>query len=265
AELERLHPGMLEDCRLALAGAAADLDFLRLAAEPLGRAPALSIDYAVMEHTDRAAVVPVDFGWSDVGAWNALWEIADKDAAGNVVQGPALLADVRDSYLRSEDGRLVAAVGLTDAVVVATSDAVLVAPRDRAEEVKALVERLKAEGRPEADWHPRVYRPWGSYQEVDAGDRFKVKRIVVKPGGQLSLQRHARRAEHWVVVRGVARVTRGASVVDLGPDQSIYIPLGEVHRLENPGVEPVHLIEVQTGDYLGEDDIERIEDRYGRD
>ena len=263
-ELERLQPDMLASCRKAVASASDDLDFLRLGEDAFAGCPAGSIDYAVMEHTERAAVVPVDFGWNDIGAWPALWEIGDKDADGNVVLGDAALEDVRNSYLRSADGRLIAAIGIEDLVVVTTEDAVLIVPMDRSAEVKPLVERLGKDGRQEAEIHRRVYRPWGYYQEIDHGERFHAKRIMVKPGAQLSLQKHGKRAEHWVVVRGMARVTRGDETFDLQPDQSAYIPIGEVHRLENPGNEPLHIIEIQTGDYLGEDDIERLEDDYGR-
>ena len=263
AELERLAPGILGACRDALASAANDLDFVRLDREAFARAPALSLDHAVMERTAAAAVVPADFGWSDVGSWSALWTIGRKDALGNVLVGDVIVRDVRDSYIRG-DGQLIAALGIEGLVVIVTGDAVLVAPQDRVQEVKEIVERLERAGRAEAMLHPRVHRPWGSYQRVDAGGRFQVKRITVKPGGRLSLQKHAKRAEHWVVVRGTARVTIDDRVFALRENESTYVPLGSVHRLENAGPEPLDLIEVQTGAYLGEDDIVRLEDAYGR-
>ena len=262
-ELERLHPDMVAACRMAVAGGARDLDFFRLDGEAFAGAPQASIDTAVMERTSAAAVVPVEMGWSDVGSWAALWEIGEKDEAGNVVHGESLVLDVRNSYIRSE-GPLVTAAGVEDLVVIAAGDAVLVVSRDKAQDVKALAEKLKAEDRPEFHSHATVYRPWGSYQTIDSGKRFQVKRITVNPGAQLSLQMHHHRAEHWVVVKGTARATRGEETILLQEDQSIYIPLGTVHRLENPGQTPLELIEVQSGDYLGEDDIVRLDDRYGR-
>jgi mannose-1-phosphate guanylyltransferase/mannose-6-phosphate isomerase len=216
-----------------------------------------------MEHTQKAVVVPLDAGWSDVGAWSALWDLGTKDARGNVVIGPVVAEDVRDSYLRS-DGRIVAALGIENVVVVATEDAVLVSTRERAQDIRIVVERLKAEGRSEVRAHPTVYRPWGSYKTIDSGERFQVKRITVKPHASLSLQRHRHRAEHWVVVRGTAEVTRGGETMRLEANQSTYIPIGTVHRLANPLDTPLHLIEVQSGEVLSEDDIERLEDRYGR-
>ncbi len=263
-ELERLRPDILAASRAAVGAARRDLDFLRLDEAAFEDCPAQSIDRAVMERTDRGAVIPVDLGWRDLGSWSALWELGDKDPEGNVVHGDVVLADVSDSYVRGGDGRLVAAVGVEGLVIVATADAVLVTPKSRGAEIKNLVAHLEASGREEIAIHRRVYRPWGYYQEIDAGPRYRAKRIVVRPGAGLSLQRHARRAEHWIVVRGTARITRGERIFTLGADESTYIPLGEIHRLENPGTEPLHLIEVQTGDYLGEDDIERFDDRYGR-
>ncbi len=208
-------------------------------------------------------MVPADMGWSDVGAWSALWEIGARDENDNVIIGDVLTHDVKRAYIRSE-APLLAVLGLEDVVIVATDVAVLAAPRDRVQEVRLLVDRLRQSGRTEPDSHRTVYRPWGHYQSVDSGERFQVKRITVKPGARLSLQKHARRAEHWVVVRGLARVTRDDEVFDLAANQSAYIPLGAVHRLENPGDEPLEIIEVQSGDYLGEDDIVRLEDTYGR-
>jgi mannose-1-phosphate guanylyltransferase/mannose-6-phosphate isomerase len=262
-ELQRHAPGVLAAAGGALEGAVPDLDFLRLDKAALEKAPAISIDYAVMEKTARAAVVKVDMGWSDVGSWAALWEIAARDKAGNVVRGDAVLRRVAGSYVRSERP-LVAVLGLDDVIVVATDDAVLVAARDSAQDVKGLVETLNGDGRPEPVTHTTVFRPWGSFQTVDAGDRFQVKRITVKPGGRLSLQTHAHRAEHWVVVAGTATVTRGADEFELAENQSVYIPAGTAHRLENRTEAPLHLIEVQSGGYLGEDDIVRLEDVYGR-
>ena len=262
-ELERFEPEILTACRKAVKHGRKDLDFFRLDHDALACAPALSIDYAVMEHTRAAAVVPVAMGWSDIGSWSALWEIAEKDADGNVAAGDVVTAAVKDSYVRSE-GPLLAVIGLSDVIIVATGDAVLAAAADKAQDVKTLVERLSAEGRPEPVCHPEVHRPWGSYRIIDAGERFQVKRITVKPGGKLSLQSHRRRSEHWVVVNGTARVTRGAETLTLKENESVSIPLGEAHRLENPGKTPLRLIEVQSGSYLGEDDIVRLDDIYGR-
>ncbi|MBK1669984.1 mannose-1-phosphate guanylyltransferase/mannose-6-phosphate isomerase [Rhodovibrio sodomensis] len=263
AELERLQPELLAAARRAVDLARADLDFLRLDAAAFAAAPSISIDNAVMEPTDRAAVVPAEIGWSDVGSWASLWEIAAKDAHGNALSGDVVAQDARNCLLRSED-HLLAAIGVEDLVVVVQDDAVLVVPRDRAQDVGAFAKRLRADDRPEADLHSQVYRPWGSYQGIDLGTRFQVKRLTVSPGSRLSLQSHKHRAEHWVVVEGVAEVTCDDKVFHLYPDQSTYIPLGAVHRLANPGREPLHVIEVQSGDYLGEDDIQRYEDVYGR-
>jgi len=262
-ELERLRPDMLAACRQALAEARADDDFVRLDRAAFADCPADSIDYAVMEHTARAAVVPVRMGWSDLGSWDALWETAKKDADGNALAGNVLAEDTRNSYIRSEAG-LVAALGVEDLVVVATKDAVMLAPKGRAQDVRSLVARLIAENRTEADALPVVHRPWGSYETLHAGHRVQVKHILVKPGGKLSLQMHHHRAEHWVVVQGTARIRRGDEEVMLTEDQSTYIPLGTWHRLENPGKIPLHVIEVQSGAYLDEDDIVRKDDQYGR-
>lgn len=264
AEMERYQPAMLAACKAALAAAQIDLDFVRLDRETFEACPSDSIDYAIMERTDAAAMAPVDMGWSDVGSWDSLWEVGAKDATGNVTVGDVIAVDVKDSYLRSEESQLLSAVGVENLVVVVTADAVFVSTRDRASEVRLIVERLKQAGRPEATAHTRVYRPWGWYESIDGGDRFQVKRIMVKPGGRLSAQMHHHRAEHWVVVNGTARVTRGEEVTLLHENQSIYIPLGAVHRLENPGKLPLNLIEVQSGSYLGEDDIVRFQDDYGR-
>jgi mannose-1-phosphate guanylyltransferase/mannose-6-phosphate isomerase len=264
SELERLRPDMLASCRAALAAARCDEDFIRLDKAAFADCPADSIDYAVMEHTLQAAVVPVSMGWSDLGSWDALWELAEKDGAGNVLSGNVIAEDAKNCYLRSEAG-LVAALGVEDLVVVATEDAVMLAPKGRAQDVRRLVARLVRENRGEADALPRVHRPWGSYETLHAGHRVQVKHILVKPGGKLSLQMHHHRAEHWVVVQGTARIRRGDEEIMLTEDQSTYIPLGTAHRLENPGKIPLHLIEVQSGAYLGEDDIVRFEDHYGRE
>jgi mannose-1-phosphate guanylyltransferase/mannose-1-phosphate guanylyltransferase/mannose-6-phosphate isomerase len=262
-ELSRHAPAMLDAALAALAAATRDLDFIRLDAEAFRAAPSLSIDYAVMERTDRAAVVPAALGWSDVGSWDALWAIAAKDAAGNALQGPVTAVDSTGCLVRSE-GIRTAVLGMTDAVVVTTEDAVLVMPRARAQDVKKVVEALRAEKAPEAGAHRRVYRPWGHYSGLIMGERFQVKEIVVTPGGKLSLQKHHHRAEHWVVVKGTAMVHRDGEEILLSENQSVYLPLGCVHRLVNPGMIPLVLIEVQVGSYLGEDDIVRLEDTYGR-
>ena len=262
-ELERLRPEMLGQARAALKAAKRDLDFLRLDKAAFAAIAGESVDYAVMERTARAAVVPVEMGWSDVGSWDALWELKAKDASGNVVQGDAVLEDVRNTYVRAEHG-LVAALGVEDLVVVTTADVVLVAKRDRAQDIKKIIARLEKDGRPELAAHLVVHRPWGTYCSIHHGERVQVKHIMVKPGAKLSLQMHHHRAEHWVVVTGTAKVTRGNEELTLFEDQSTYIPMGTAHRLENPGKIPLHLIEVQSGSYLGEDDIVRFEDTYGR-
>lgn len=262
-ELERLQPAMLAACREALAKARRDVDFLRLDKEAFDACRADSIDYAVMEKTTHAAVLPVNLGWSDVGSWSALWEVAVRDAAGNAHRGDVIALDCRDTFAWGER-RLIALIGLDDVVVVDTDDALLVARKDRVQQVKEIVLRIKAGKRSEATWHRKVYRPWGAYDSIDAAERFQVKRITVKPGATLSLQMHHHRAEHWIVVSGTARVTRGDEVFLLGENESTFIPLGTRHRLENPGMVPLELIEVQSGSYLGEDDIVRFEDKYGR-
>ncbi len=264
AELRRHAPAMLSACEDAVAAAKRDLDFTRLSAETFGACPSDSIDYAVMEKTGEAVVVPLDAGWSDVGSWSALQDALPRDAAGNVVSGDVITEGTRGSYLHATS-RLIAAVGLTDHVVVETKDAVLVAPRDKVQDVKALVSRLKAQGRYETSLHREVFRPWGSYDSIDNGDRFQVKRLVVKPGASMSLQLHHHRAEHWIVVSGTARITRGEETFLLGENESTFIPMGTKHRIENPGKVTLHIIEVQSGSYLGEDDIVRFEDVYGRE
>ena len=263
-ELAVHQPAMLEQARLAVEHAKEDLDFVRLDEAAFSVCPSESIDYAVMEHTSRAAVVEAaDLGWSDVGSWSALSEVVERDESGNTLTGDVLVEDVRDCYIRAES-RMVAAIGVENLVIVETSDATLVTTKDRAQDVKKIVERLNAEGRGESVFHRRVLRPWGSYEGIDAGERFQVKRIVVNPGAALSLQMHYHRAEHWIVVKGTARVVNGERDILLGENQSTYIPLGEKHRLENPGKVPLELIEVQSGSYLGEDDIVRFDDQYGR-
>ncbi len=262
-ELAAHSPAVLDGARAALAARSRDLDFIRLDPAAFRATPSISLDYAMAERTTRAAVIPADIGWSDIGSWDALWELAPKDAHGNAALGDAVLENARNCYVRS-DGRLAAMVGLSDAVLVVTEDAVLAMHRDHAQDVKTVVDRLKRSERTEAVTHNRVYRPWGFYEILTRGDRFQVKRLVVKPGQKLSLQKHFHRAEHWVVVTGSALVTRGTEEVLVQENESVYIPLGELHRLENPGRIPLALIEVGSGAYLGEDDIVRIEDTYGR-
>jgi mannose-1-phosphate guanylyltransferase len=255
---------MLDICKKAIATESADLEFVRVDAEVFVTCPDDSIDYAVMEKTDSACVVPLDAGWSDVGSWSSLWETAkQKDSNNNVVIGDAILDGVNNSYINSEQ-RLISVVGLDDVVVVETKDAVLVAHKDKVQDIKNVVNQLKAEHRPEWEFHREVFRPWGSYDSIDNGERFQVKRITVKPGEKLSVQMHHHRAEHWIVVSGTAHVTNGDETVLLSESQSTYIPIGVIHALENPGRIPLELIEVQSGTYLGEDDIVRFSDRYGR-
>jgi mannose-1-phosphate guanylyltransferase/mannose-6-phosphate isomerase len=250
--------------RAAHAAAHVDLDFVRVDKDAFAKVPEDSIDYAVMEKTARAAVIPVSCGWSDIGSWSALWLAGTRDADGNLREGDTLAVNTRNSLLRSHGRHLVATVGVEDLVVVTTPDATLVAHRDAAQDVKKIVDQLKANGRSEHSFHRVVHRPWGSYDSLEAGERFQVKRIVVKPGASLSLQMHHHRAEHWIVVSGTAEVTCDDKVYLLGENQSTYIPLGSTHRLRNPGKVPVELIEVQSGSYLGEDDIVRYDDVYGR-
>ena len=263
AELQQHAPEVLRACRSALEHDSADLDFLRLEREAFAGCPNVAIDVAVMEKTQRGAVLPLDAGWSDVGSWSALWETASRDGSGNVLRGRVISEDSRNCYLRSEH-RLVVGLGIDDLVVVETDDVVLVAGRDRAQDVKAIVGRLEAEGASESKAHRRIYRPWGHYDGITEGERWQVKKIVVNPGASLSLQMHHHRAEHWIVVKGTAVVEKDGSQELVGENQSTYIPLGCKHRLSNPGQIPVEMIEVQSGPYLGEDDIVRFEDRYGR-
>jgi mannose-1-phosphate guanylyltransferase / mannose-6-phosphate isomerase len=262
-EVERFAPLILQHCRAAMRLGSQDCDFFRVSKADFLSCPSDSIDYAVMEKTDRAVVLPLSAGWSDVGAWPALWNICPRDADGNVIRGDVLAEDTHNAFLLAQH-RCVATVGLDDIIVIETADAVLVASKDKAQDVKAIVNRLKAAKRDEYKIHRQVYRPWGSYEGIDAGSRFQVKRLSVKPGAQLSLQMHHHRAEHWVVVRGTARVTCGDQVFNLHENESTYIPMGERHRLENPGNIPLEVIEIQSGSYLGEDDIVRFEDVYDR-
>ena len=262
-ELGRLDSKMLASCCRAFEAAERDLDFVRLDREAFEACRSDSIDYAVMEKTDRAAVVPLSAGWSDVGSWASLQDALPADASGNVTRGDVVSEDSSDCLIFSSE-RLVAAVGLHKHVVIETKDAVMVAPKNRVQDVKRLVERMKKAGRSEPGLHREVFRPWGSYDSVDAGPRFQVKRLTVKPGATLSLQKHRHRAEHWVVVRGTARITRGDEVFLLSENESTFIPAGTVHRIENPGRDALQIIEVQSGSYLGEDDIERLDDNYGR-
>ena len=263
AELERHRPDLVAAVRSAMASAQRDMDFVRPERSAFLAVPSDSIDRAVMEKTQDALVVPARFGWSDVGSWSALWALGSKDALGNVSQGDVLARDSHGSYLRSE-GRLIAAVGIENLVVIETSDAILVSTKEHADDVKLAVEQLKRGKRTEHAIHRRVYRPWGYYESIDSGEGFQVKRLMIKPGARLSLQRHGKRAEHWVVVSGEAKVTRGEEELRLGANQSTYIPTGTKHRLENPGTDPLFVIEVQSGTYLGEDDIERFADDYRR-
>lgn len=264
-EMEALDPGLVASCRKAIAGSVKDLDFLRLDEAAFSACPAISIDYAFMEKTDKAAIVPVEMGWSDVGSWDALWEASPKDGDGNVLYGDAMAEDTRDSLLFTTGNRLIAAIGMRDVTVVDTDDCVLIAPRDRSQDIRMLVDRLRKTGsRTEHLAHPRIFRPWGWYEHLDVGDRFQVKHIQVNQGGRLSLQKHHHRAEHWVIVYGTAKITRGDETFLLHENQSTYIPIGCPHRLENPGKVPLQLIEIQSGTYLGEDDIVRLDDVYGR-
>lgn len=257
-------PGILAAAEAAYASAIPDLDFIRVDKAAFAESPNDSIDYAVMEKTTHAAVVPVSCGWSDIGSWSSLWAAAARDDDGNRHEGDVLSIDTKNSLVRASERRMIATIGVEDLVIVDTPDATLVARRDRVQDVKKVVDMIKSAGRQEHLFHRKVYRPWGNYDSIDMGERFQVKRIVVKPGAALSLQKHHRRAEHWIVVSGVAEVTCDDKVFDLHENESTYIPLGSVHRLRNRGSEPVELIEVQSGHYLGEDDIVRLEDVYGR-
>lgn len=263
AELAKFRSQIHAQATLAFKNSYQDLDFCRLEEEAFAASPSDSIDYAVMEQTQLATVVPVDMGWNDVGSWTALWEVHQKDVNGNSIRGDVITDGVKNSMIRSQN-RVVAAVGVSDLIIVETTDAVLVAHKDNAQDVKKVVDYLKKHGRTEHQAHTRIYRPWGWYESMDNGERFQVKRIMVKPGAKLSLQMHAKRAEHWVVVSGKAVVTRDDVVEELEENHSVYIAIGVKHRLENRSNQPLHLIEVQSGSYLGEDDIVRFEDSYGR-
>ena len=262
-ELEKFKPDMVTNCRRAVGNIREDIGFLRLDPEAFGNCESDSIDYAVMEKTDLACVVPMDAGWSDIGNWASLWDQAKKDKAGNTTQGDVITTNTENSFVHAES-RLVATVGIKDLVIVETHDVVLVADREQAQEVKQIVEQLKREQRAEENFHRIVYRPWGSFDSVDEGERYKVKRITVKPGARLSKQKHHHRAEHWVVVKGTARVFRNDEIFDLHENESVFIPVGATHYIENPGNIPLDIIEVQSGSYLGEDDIVRFDDIYGR-
>ncbi|MGY3082535.1 mannose-1-phosphate guanylyltransferase/mannose-6-phosphate isomerase [Pseudomonas fragi] len=262
-ELETFRPDILAACRAALAGGSQDMHFTRVDEAAFAACPDDSVDYAVMEKTADAVMVPLDAGWSDIGSWTALWDVSDKDQQGNVFKGDVLNQQSRNTYVHA-DSRLVATVGLDDLVIVETKDAVLVAHKDHVQDVKKIVEQLKNGSRTEHINHREVYRPWGVYDSVDNGHRYQVKRITVKPGAKLSVQMHHHRAEHWIVVSGTARVTNGEKTYLVCENESTYIPIGQIHALENPGVIPLELIEVQSGSYLGEDDIVRFEDKYGR-
>ena len=263
-ELEKYAPDMLDVCKRSIETESADLDFVRIDADVFATCPEDSVDYAVMEKTQDAAMVPLDAGWNDVGSWSSLWETSDsRDKQGNVIVGDAILHDTKNSYINSEQ-RLIAVVGLEDVVIVETKDAILVANKNKVQDIKNIVNTLKAEKRPEFEFHREVFRPWGSYDSIDNGGRFQVKRITVNPGEKLSVQMHHHRAEHWIVVSGTAKVTNGEETFLVTENESTYIPIGVIHALENPGKVPLELIEVQSGSYLGEDDIVRFSDRYGR-
>ncbi|WP_345841986.1 mannose-1-phosphate guanylyltransferase/mannose-6-phosphate isomerase [Shewanella algae] len=263
SELNRHRPDIFSACEQAMKATQFDLDFIRVDKQSFRNCPDDSVDYAVMEKTDKAVVVPIDCGWSDVGSWSALWEVSEKDALGNACRGDVINIDTQNSYIHASE-KLVATIGLDEVVVVETKDAILVSKMSEVQQVKKVVDRLKTEERSEWQHHREVYRPWGKYDSIDSGERFQVKRITVKPGEKLSLQMHHHRAEHWIVVTGTAKVTNGENEILLTENQSTYIPVGVVHALENPGKVPLELIEVQSGSYLGEDDIVRFEDIYGR-
>ena len=262
-ELKKFRPDILEQCQGSVMDVKTDLDFLRIDKDMFESCPAESVDYAVMEKTSRAVVVPMDAGWSDIGSWSSLWDISEKDGEGNATHGDVVLHNTHNSYVRTDD-KLVAAIGVDDLVIVATKDTLMVAHKNCVQDVKIITESLKAQARSEWRLSREVYRPWGKYDSIDIGERYQAKRITVKPGAKLSVQMHHHRAEHWVVVSGTARVTNGDKTFLLSENESTYIPIGIVHALENPGKVELELIEVQTGSYLGEDDIVRFDDRYGR-
>jgi len=262
-ELEKFQPDMVKHCLSAVSDMIEDIGFLRLDAEAFAQCESDSIDYAVMEKTQHAVMVPMNAGWSDIGSWSSLWEQQNKDGAGNTTRGDVIAVDTENSFIHSES-RLVATLGVDNLIIVETQDAVLVADKSRSQDVKKIVEILAREKREEENYHRIVYRPWGSFDSVDEGERYKVKRITVNPGAKLSMQMHHHRAEHWIIVKGTARVYRNDDILDLTENESVYIPLGARHSLENPGKIPLHIIEVQSGSYLGEDDIVRFDDIYGR-
>lgn len=262
-ELEKFHPDILNVCRKAISRSSQDMNFIRFDHSTFAECPESSIDYAVMEKTSSAAMVPMDAGWSDIGSWSALWEISEKNLEGNVSFGDVIVHDTNNSYIHSNN-RLIATLGVENLVIIETKDAILVANKDKAQEVKKIIEEMKNRNRHEHIRHREVYRPWGAYDSIDTGTRYQVKRITVQPGAKLSLQMHHHRAEHWIVVSGTAKVTNGSETYLVTENQSTYIPVGQIHALENPGVIPLELIEVQSGSYLGEDDIVRLEDKYGR-
>ena len=262
-ELGKFRPDILESCQKAMENTQTDLDFVRIDSAAFEACPDDSIDYAVMEKTESAVVVPMDAGWNDIGSWSSLWDISGKDKDGNSITGEAISIDTTNSYIRSEE-RLTATIGVDNLLIVDTKDALMVATKDRVQDVKKVVEKLKVEGRSEFEFHREVYRPWGKYDSIDNGERYQVKRITVKPGAKLSVQMHHHRAEHWIVVSGTAQVTKGEETFLLSENESTYLPVGVVHALENPGKVELELIEVQSGSYLGEDDIVRFEDLYGR-
>ena len=262
-EMSKFHPDIIEQCRLAVANSEQDLDFVRLSKEAFEACPSDSIDYALMEKTQKAVVVPLDAGWNDVGSWSSLWECSQQDENNNVLKGDVEIQNVKNAYIHSEH-RLVSAIGVENLVIVETADAVMVASKDQAQDIKDIVAKLKKQSRSEAENHRLCYRPWGYYDSIDLGERFQVKRIRVKPGASLSLQMHHHRAEHWVVVQGTAEVTREDEVFLLSENESTFIPVGQKHRLHNPGRVPLEIIEIQSGGYLGEDDIVRFQDNYHR-
>ncbi len=263
-ELNKFQPDILKACKNALSNDKHDLDFVRLDREAFTKCPSDSIDYAVMEKTDQAAIIPLDADWNDIGSWSALWEVSDKNEDSNAINGDVITIDTNNSYIHSSH-KLITTVGVENLIVIETDDAVMIAAKDRVQDVKKIVDQLKNDDRKEANIHLKVYRPWGYYHSVDNGSRHQTKRIVVKPGAKLSLQKHHHRAEHWVVVKGTALVTKGDEQILLSENESTYIPLGIVHCLENPGVIPLEIVEVQSGSYLGEDDIIRFNDKYGRE
>jgi mannose-1-phosphate guanylyltransferase len=263
-ELNKFRPDIYMACKESMLGKKSDYNFLRLDKESFEECPSESVDYAVMENTEDAVVIPMDAGWSDVGSWSSLWDITDKDVNGNVILGDVITHNSTNSFIRSDD-KMVAAIGLDNIVVVATKDVVMIANKDSDQDVNIIAKQLKDKNRTEWEKHREVYRPWGKYDVIDYGNRYQVKKITVKPGAALSLQKHQYRAEHWIVVIGTAKVTRGEEILLVRENESVYIPIGMVHALENPGEVDLELIEVQSGSYLGEDDIIRLQDRYGRD